>query len=123
MTVALPTLTGLPPLCLLPLLVLPLPALRGFLLPAAGAVRHDVPDLAARPAPAVIGRGPVSQLRPVKEVILEQVNIRKLSTLKCAANLNGVIARRSVTDGATKQIPRVNECLLDVQVHWKQCHE
>ena len=77
MTVALPTLTGLPPLCLLPLLVLPLPALRGLLLPAAGAVRHDVPDLATRPAPAVIRRGPVSQLRPVKEVILEQVNIKE----------------------------------------------
>lgn len=83
------------------LLLLPLPVLRCLLLSAAGALGHDVTNLAASTASAIIGRSPVSQQLPVKKVILD-----------C------VIVWRSVPDWSTKQISGVDERFLDVQVHF-----
>ena len=96
------------------LLVLPPPGVRRLL---PRAVRHQVPDLPARAAPAVIGRGSVRQKLSVEKVILGQSVVENANGNNSKKYLDGVVTVKSVTDWSSKQVPGIYKRLLDVQIH------
>ena len=116
MSLLVPLLPLLPLLRLLlpDLLVLPPPGVRRLL---PRAVRHQVPDLPARAAAAVIGRGSVRQKLSVEKVILDNQLWKMLIEKNPKKYLNGVVTVWSVSDWSSKQVPGIYKRLLDVQIH------